>query len=631
MQIKRIRIQGLRSIRDVDLEFDAVTAIIGGNNAGKSTILKALELFFDASPKLKDEDFHERQADEIIIDLEFCNLTPQELEEFGSAVVDGSLRLRRALSSDADRNLQYSARAYAFPGFEEIRATISKPEQRKKFNALAQELDGLDTAANADQVQARMKAWEAANPDRLELTYLRGFFGIPNVANGKLRKKTSLHLVPAVADAAEETDSQKKSPIIKLLSDISRQIYENKEDVKEFLERAEGEFSKLVDPSNMQEISGISSSLTASLGQYYSGSKLLANWEVDDAISVAFPRPTIKVEDQGFQTVLENVGHGLQRACLFAIIQFLAESASRVEGGGFKEAQSDILLLIEEPEIYQHPLKQEVISNAFHKICSGFSEATGIRLQIIFTTHSEKFVGFKQFQSARILRRNDQTDGKSHIAEKVSISECSKYFAALIGVDPMSNAAFEAKLHIFSREICEGFFSDKVILVEGSTDKHVLEGYFKSKGRDNIKEGISIIAVDGKTKLDKPFYIFSQLGISTYMIFDADYKEKEKEKLKESKKNRLLQAVAGAEDVDDFPNGVFARYAAFEHDLETYLRKQSGDCYENIFGQIADFYGLDVSDLSKTPGAVAEVVVRCIEAGCNYQQLDEVIAAVDGL
>ncbi len=594
MQIKRIRIQGLRSIRDVEIEFDPVTAIIDGNNAGKSTVLKALELFFEASPKIKPEDFHERKTDEIVIDVEFCNLTPAEIEKFGSAVIDGAIRIQRALSSDADRNLQYSARASAFPGFASIRATSNKTAQRTEFNKLAKEIDGLETAANAEQVHDRMVAWEAANPDQLELTYLRGFFGAPNVANGILRRKTSLHLVPAVADASEEAGDQKKSPIIRLLSDISRQIYENKQEVKDFLTRTEDEFSNLIDPENLQELAGISSSLTSSLSQYYSDSKLYAEWVTDDAISVNFPRPTIQVEDQGFQTVLENVGHGLQRACLFAIIQFLAESASSTEGGSFEEVQSDILLLVEEPEIYQHPLKQEVISDVFHSICENFSKATGIRFQIIFTTHSEKFVGFKKFQSARILRIINISDIISHKASKVSLSECSSYFAALVGKQPMSDAAFEAKLHIFSREICEGFFAEKVVLVEGSTDKHVLEGYFNSKGRDAKREGISIIPVDGKTKIDKPFYIFSQLGIPTYMIFDSD--DDGKQDPRDARKNHQLQVVAGVDDPVDFPNGTFPRYSAFEDKLETYLRRQSEDHYNKIFSEIADFYGLDISE-----------------------------------
>lgn len=627
MRLDSMQIEGLRSIGSLTIGFSDVTAVLGGNNSGKSTILKALELFFESSPKLKDEDFFRSEADEIVITVTFCELTESEKEEFGTAIVGEKMTIRRSLSRDKDRNLQYSALALSYPKFAEVRAAPNKTAMRSMFNKLADEMDGLEKAANADQVEERMRQWEASNPDHLELEFRRAFFGVPNVANGKLKKHTALHLIPAVADASEETGDQRHSPIVLLLSSIARSIYQNKREVKEFIDNTSSEWGRLTDVSNYPELSGINESLTSSIQRYYRDSRLVADWLVDDGLTVNFPRPEIRVEDHGHKTIMENVGHGLQRACLFAIIQFLAEMDSKVEGDDFAEPQSDIILLIEEPEIYQHPHKQEVICGIIHEICRDFSRRTGIRFQIIFTTHSEKFVSIQNFQSLRILRRQYDDGERTHAAASLSIGECSKYFADLLGVHPMTDAAFQAKMHIFSREVCEGFFASKVIIVEGVTDKAVVDGYYRSKGRNCLSEGVVIVPMEGKTKIDKPFFIFSQLGIPVFALFDNDRNTGDKAK----KTNRLIQRVAGVADPVDFPAGCGAKICAFEGKLEKYLREQAAGSYDKVFQEIADFYGLDVKDISKTPHAVSEVVVRCQEAGQVFPLFDDVVNAVDHL
>ncbi len=631
MRIEKLAVKNLRSIRELSVGFDEVTALLGGNNAGKSTVLRALELFFEAAPRLSLDDYHNRGDDDVEVIVEFGSLVPAELEEFGTAVDEGKLTVKRVFSKQNDNNLHYEALAKSYPPFAEARAHTGKADRIRSYNSLVAETEGLEAVRSADAADQAMLDWEANNPEKLKLAFRRGFFGAPNVASGKLKKKMSVHLVPAVADANEETSDPKKSPIISLLREISRQIYENKAEVREFVEAAKRQFSELVDPARVPELGGISDLLTSAVRRYYKDSKLIADWQLTDGVAVEYPSPTIRVEDQGFLTGLENVGHGLQRASLFAIIQFLAErSFSEDQPLEFDEPQSDILLLIEEPEIYQHPHKQLVISNAFHAICDSYSRATGIRFQIVFTTHSEKFVGLHKFQSARILRKKEGFGSPSHTANAVSLAQSSEYFARLLNKEPMEEGAFEAKMHVFSREICEGFFADKVILVEGVTDKAVLEGVYRSKNTEAVAEGIAIVPVDGKTKMDKPLYVFSQLGIPTYPIFDSDFLKSERKRKPET--NRLLQQIAGVEEPQDFPDGVFPEFSAFHGNLEKYIRGQIGeDQYERKFADVCDDLGLSIEDLCKTPLAVMNLVEAARAEGTTFPYFDQIVEAVDKL
>ena len=293
--------------------------------------------------------------------------------------------------------------------------------------------------------------------------------------------------------------------------------------------------------------------------------------------------------------------------------------------GEFDEAQSDIILLVEEPEIYQHPHKQKLVGEAFRTVCNEFNKTTGIRFQIAFATHSEKFLDISNFHTARIVRKETVEDIVQHSISALSISACSNYFAGLVNKEPMSDEAFTAKLHIFTREICEGFFAQKVILVEGVTDKAVLEGYYASKNRDSLAEGTLIVSVEGKGKMDKPFYIFNQLGIPTFAVFDSDLNSNDKKIWA----NTIIQQIAGVENPVEYPSGCFDRFAAFEKNLEKYLKERCGDEFEGEFAALSEQFGLPVSEICKTPAAVAIVVKSMQEKGKTFPMFDQIIDKVD--
>ncbi|MGC9124374.1 MAG: ATP-dependent nuclease [Thermoplasmata archaeon] len=69
--IKKLKIQNFRSIRDLEVELDKINAFIGPNNAGKSNIMKALNLILgEAYPTVKsfdEKDFHMHNTDNPIV------------------------------------------------------------------------------------------------------------------------------------------------------------------------------------------------------------------------------------------------------------------------------------------------------------------------------------------------------------------------------------------------------------------------------------------------------------------------------------------------------------------------------------------------------------------------------------
>lgn len=101
MRVQHLRIQNFRGIEDSEIHFKTHTLLVGGNNAGKSTICEALDLVLGPErlyrrPVVDEHDFYlGRYVDdaaapiEIRIDVVLTQLTPEERRRFG----DQHLRL----------------------------------------------------------------------------------------------------------------------------------------------------------------------------------------------------------------------------------------------------------------------------------------------------------------------------------------------------------------------------------------------------------------------------------------------------------------------------------------------------------------------------------------------------------
>ena len=102
MQLERARIKNFRSLRDVEVAFGAHTALVGGNGAGKSSILKAIEKFYSTSKSCDADDFFGRdQGQAIEIELTFHQLSDAEAAAFEGRVRDNKLVVTRIFDGGA--------------------------------------------------------------------------------------------------------------------------------------------------------------------------------------------------------------------------------------------------------------------------------------------------------------------------------------------------------------------------------------------------------------------------------------------------------------------------------------------------------------------------------------------------
>ncbi|MBX3598518.1 MAG: ATP-dependent endonuclease [Rhizobiaceae bacterium] len=630
MQIHSIRIENYRSILILETILDKTTAIVGGNNAGKSTVLKAIDLFFSSSPNISVNDYYMHDTSRTIsIAIEFYHLTPAESAEFGHAIHNHKLKVVREFGGEAGLAGEYSVFAYVNPDFADLRKERNGTNRRSMYAALRKTYDL--PPANGDEIDEALREWERSNPKNLNYTVVQNFFGAKNVALGKLTKKTYVRFVPAVKDAYDEVSDSRKSPVVNLLSEIVKQSIENRKEYIQFIERSNNELSALTDPNNIPQLSDFGSKLSHSLHRYYSDTNLIAGLNTANEISVKLPTPTVNVLHRGLQLDIGQVGHGLQRAILFSIIQFLAEQQSpqddETQQADFDQAQSDIILLIEEPEIYQHPIKQILFYQAFKDVSEHFNKQNGIRVQIVYATHSEKFIDIVDVDRIRVVSKCDENGEIGTRCMNLSIDDFTRDMASHLNVQPMSINTFRAGLHIFSREISEGFFADKVILVEGVSDREILKAAYIRSGIDPLREGVAIIQCDGKTKIDKPLLAFKKLGIRVYPVFDNDRLGNNKEGA--IRRNRLLQSIVGCRCIEDFPVVWSPILTSIDGNLECYLKTRIGtEEYGRIKQQICEHFGVGGNEACKSPAVVCGMLQAGIHKGFTFPLFDEIIKYV---
>lgn len=640
MRLGRLIVSNFRAIKLAALDFEDVTVLLGENNAGKSGFLAALDLFFAASPRVLHTDYFAGKTDDpIAITVEFVDLTPAERELFESNLLEGRFIVTRTFHHDSGKDSGgFSVDKLANPDFTACRAEEGKQAKRELY-AHIREQYLLPNVTRAEDIEPALSQWEAENVGSLTRERVGGFRGFKNVASGQLKKNTDFVLVPAVKDAGAEIGQAKASPVKQIIDAVARQTIQNSAPFKAFVAEASEKLRDLTSPDAVPGLAQINDNLTAILSRYYRESKISATWMPLNDLPIQMPAAEIAVSDHGFTTTIEGVGHGLQRAIILTVLQYLAEQEAAIPSDAtFEEAQSDIIIAIEEPELYQHPTKQRLFKQVFRELVSSFNEANGIRIQIVYSTHSALLFEFPDFAKLRLIRRVQSGDTPAVTVRRSTLSECAQALAKSVGKNPeqaFTDGAMLARLHVFDAEIAEGFFGRTVVLIEGPSDRAIIDAYYRTLGRDPLAEGIVFAPLEGKSKLERPAVIFGNLGIPTYMVFDSDKKHQATDVAhKKVALNRQLQRICGVDEgeLQDWPNDVAERFCSWEDNIEVYLQECAGhDEFFKAVDAAKIEFAINRDSCFKTPVVASSCIVKWKSKKIQFPKLDQLVARIDTL
>lgn len=263
---------------------------------------------------------------------------------------------------------------------------------------------------------------------------------------------------------------------------------------------------------------------------------------------------TLRVQpsEGGHIRAIEELGTGQQ--------QILALSFAHAYAKSF--LGQGLIFILDEPESHLHPLAQKWLAKQM------FSMAKD-GLQIVITTHSPYFVNLDFLDAIYLVKKNDSTEVRN-----IASSSLAKYCIET----GASRATPETIVPFYSAHstahILNGFFANKIILVEGPTEELSLPVYLEAVGLDTLKEGIAIIGVGGKGNLAKWWRFFTVYKIPVFICFDNDKGDDRSG----TKRMDALKALGLSGDeikpllaIEDWT--ITDRFCVFGNDFETTLRK----------------------------------------------------------
>ena len=527
MRIARVSIENYRVHRDTTVELADLTAFIGRNGAGKSSVLYAIDFFYDVSASLTTDDIYAGEDAEVTVAVTYTDLSDAELREFELYVRDGQLQvIKRARAAQPGR---YYGVVPQLAEFAEIRNTAGAREQTRAYNELrdSDRFPGLPSVRSAADVLAAMDAFErdSNNSSLLEpIERLEQFFGDRRAGAGRLDNYTAFVLVPAVREAADE--SGKKGAIQILVDRLVSSALATREDITAFRAEFEQRFRETYSSDNLTEIDTVSDAVNDLLGRYAPGVALRLAWR--EAIPPPFGLPAFDtlLGDAAYDTPIALQGHGMQRALVLSLLQLMAQQpGAESSAEGERPARiPDLIVAIEEPELYLHPAQCRYLARLLAELSADTSRPT---TQVLYATHSPYFVSMDRFEQIRAVRRYAREEGEVPccVIQSLSFDALAGEIARVADIDPglITRESFVARCASVMDVVAnEGLFASAAVIVEGYGDLGCLRAVEQQLGLSWDERGIVIVPARCKNNVDRPVHVFRGLGIPCYFVFDAD-------------------------------------------------------------------------------------------------------------
>jgi predicted ATP-dependent endonuclease of OLD family len=503
MYLSRLFISNYRSIDLLDLRFyEGKNVIVGKNNAGKSNIIKAIDLVlgentptYNKSENITINDFHNGDTSkDLIIFLELTRNKDESLNYesinkcygyyvLGKKILGGREMepTRYQLSDDYDeliRNIETILKI----DFDETNEKIYVNPKLKNQEVFKNQLENkyhfayifsAKYDASKEKIEKDIKLLYRENETRGWIVTQKA-----SIRNELLQSA----IIPAFRDPQNQLRPTSYTWYGKLLQnyvDIKNSALTKAfQDVKK---ASDFVFEKLKEKVN------------------------------DSRIKIAFPDTTISFQfnpetkqdvyksaliyvDDGFNSLLQDKGSGIQSAVIIGLFDFYIRNVAHVSGS---------LLAIEEPELYLHPHGRRIISDRLEDFLEGKKN------QVIITTHSSEFItsSEKDLNIILVKKKNGKTTARSVFFK-----------------DP------EDRRLLLKGQNAEMFFADSVILVEGG-EKYIFEVMAKKIGNGNKQfdenwlnnKNVSIISVSGKGEFLKYSKKLNELCIPWIVFADFDF------------------------------------------------------------------------------------------------------------
>lgn len=487
--IDTIRVAGFRGIQEIEVSLPRMTLLIGMNNSGKTSLLKALHLALgDYSRHLSEEDFYissdQTPAPEILVDIRII-----------------------PIDDDGERTDQFSE------------AWKEEFQDRIQAEANIRQYVGLRTRSKRDEIKGGFETSHSVLREWADIDNWR----TKNAESPKtFARLTSILFIPIDAQRDIHQEIREKSSLVgKVLSSVK------------YDETEVNALEELI-----KEVNDLAITKSAELTSLKTNLNKLSNsFEISGKAEITpFPRKIRDLskyfsahfgESEHSTFSMEYHGMGTRSWASMLIVKAFTELQN--EKYQRDERPFFPILAAEEPEAHLHP-------NAQKTLYQQLEESKG---QVIISTHSPYVAAMADPNELRYLKKiNDEI-----VVRYLSLKPDD--------LDDEKSRKFDEDRRKLKREVIhsrgEIIFSKAIVLCEGETEEQALPLLFeKYFGRAPFVMGINFIGVRGSGNY-LPFFKFAnEFSIPVYIFSDGEVQV-----IKALKKH--YKSVYGETDIKNSP------------------------------------------------------------------------------
>lgn len=437
-----------------------VVLFIGKNNVGKSTILRAYELFVKSKESVNINDFHMKDSSNaVVIECEVKCETDEDTEKQGVAAWldgDGVARFKKV---------------WKVPGKKAEKYSWDPQEESWKRGGAG----GFDS-----HLQNSLPTPE----------WLDGFITSDGFENAVKTVINATVLKSITEDGLEEEYRNALESFQELSQKISEHEY-----VQALIERLRGDFQNI--------FPGVDISLDHS--------------DAEPGFEKALKKGTdVVLEDtRDVEVPLGNHGHGVRRQLIFSALQAFPNIGKALRGGRGKNSASnyrlddeseDTALLVEEPELFLHPQAMRTVTGAMYEL------GEKPHFQILASTHSPVLIDLSRPHVSMVrVVRNDENNAELHqVGTDLFDDDERKRLRMLLDFNPYISEAFFADYVVLVEGDTEEAAFKKLV------NRMVDEDHIPAATKPHVINCLS------KTNIVTFSKVLAHFSISHFIVHDAD-------------------------------------------------------------------------------------------------------------
>lgn len=520
MKIKDISIKNFRLLEEIKLNVEEdITLIVGKNNTGKTSLFEVVNMFFSEKNNFSFHDFSQTTYFQFAECFKIYEASLRETDDEKKDELEKSL-ISSMPNIQLEIQVEYDKTKDSLINLSEFISDLDDSKNTATIKLKYQSKDSIRLFNSFDNRKEKEQTLIEWLNENITSYYDIKCYGGDNLIEENFKSKLKSVLCFETIQASrklDDTKADKNRTLAVGFSDYYRETNkDNNEDV-EGLEKQLKETSIVLNEKYekiLKELLGKLKGFGVEPHLTIPEIVLQAGFDPENIL-----KNNIKYFYKQNDITLPENFNGLGYSNLIYLVLKVVSFIEKFKKTAPTDKSETLTILIEEPEAHLHPQMQQVFISQIKRTIKETKEKEGLLVQVIISTHSSHIVteaGIDVERSFERIRYFSKSFIESEKRYKVEVKDFNEFKHKENDIE-----TFRFLKQYMSLHRCDIFFADKVILVEGTTEKILLPLMINKVAEKLNNEYVSIIEVGGAYTV-KFKELLKFINVKSLLITDID-------------------------------------------------------------------------------------------------------------